>query len=65
MNTFLINSRFVINVPQEELGSYERILFMIEQAHWFYLDAYRGQDPSLPKYTMKEFAALNILFMNF
>ena len=35
---------------------------MIEQAHWYYLDVYRGQDPNLPPYNFKEFATLNILF---
>jgi hypothetical protein len=58
-----ICSRFVINVPPEELQSFERILFMIEQAHWYYLDVYRGQDPNLPSYNFKEFATLNILFL--
>ncbi|KAL7750502.1 mRNA-decapping enzyme subunit 2 [Sorochytrium milnesiophthora] len=31
-------SRFIINVPDEELQSVERICFQIEQAHWFYED---------------------------
>jgi mRNA-decapping enzyme subunit 2 len=30
-----LNSRFVINVPAEELSSIQRVCFQIEQAHWF------------------------------
>jgi mRNA-decapping enzyme subunit 2 len=61
---FILNppSRFIINVPSEELASFERILFLIEQAHWFYMDHYYTEDKRLPKYTMKEFTTLNILF---
>ncbi|RGB32604.1 hypothetical protein C1646_733994 [Rhizophagus diaphanus] len=33
-----LSSRFIINVPEEELASVERICFQIEQAHWFYED---------------------------
>jgi mRNA-decapping enzyme subunit 2 len=28
-------SRFVVNVPDEELVNLQRISFQIEQAHWF------------------------------
>jgi mRNA-decapping enzyme subunit 2 len=27
-------ARFVLNCPEEELNSFERILFLVEQAHW-------------------------------
>ncbi|CAG8439243.1 6545_t:CDS:2 [Diversispora eburnea] len=40
--------RFIINVPEEELASVERICFQIEQAHWFYEDFVREQNSSLP-----------------
>ncbi|KNE65775.1 hypothetical protein AMAG_09754 [Allomyces macrogynus ATCC 38327] len=33
-----LGSRFIINVPDEELASIERICFQIEQAHWYYED---------------------------
>jgi 8-oxo-dGTP pyrophosphatase MutT (NUDIX family) len=51
-------SRFIINCPPEELESFERILFQIEQAHWFYEDFYRENDKTLPNLTLKEFAIL-------
>jgi hypothetical protein len=52
-----IHRRFVVNVPTEELSSFERICFQIEQAYWFYEDFYREKEPSLPHYTLREFAA--------
>ncbi|KAI5060668.1 hypothetical protein GOP47_0025088 [Adiantum capillus-veneris] len=51
-------SRFVLNAPDEELQSFERILFLIEQAHWFYEDNSREQHPSLKSLTAREFTAL-------
>lgn len=51
-------SRFVLNAPDEELQSFERILFLIEQAHWFYEDNSREQHPSLKSLTPREFTAL-------
>ncbi|ORY93155.1 NUDIX hydrolase domain-like protein [Syncephalastrum racemosum] len=33
-----LSSRFIINVVDEELQSFERIAFQVEQAHWFYED---------------------------
>ncbi|KAJ2408240.1 mRNA-decapping enzyme subunit 2 [Coemansia sp. RSA 2530] len=50
-------SRFIINVPEEELQEIERICFQIEQAHWFYDDFVREANPSLPSMTLKTFAA--------
>ena len=32
--------RFVVNCPQEEQESFERLLFQVEQAFWFYQDQY-------------------------
>ncbi|KAJ1991865.1 mRNA-decapping enzyme subunit 2 [Coemansia sp. RSA 1358] len=49
-------SRFIINVPEEELQEIERICFQIEQAHWFYDDFVREKNPSLPSMTLKTFA---------
>ncbi|KAK8611127.1 hypothetical protein V6N13_131189 [Hibiscus sabdariffa] len=31
-------SRFVLNVPKEDQHSFERILFLVEYAHWFFED---------------------------
>ncbi|KAJ3206576.1 mRNA-decapping enzyme subunit 2, partial [Dinochytrium kinnereticum] len=50
--------RFIINVPDEELSSIERICFQIEQAHWFYEDFVREECPRLPSYSLKNFSAL-------
>lgn len=48
--------RFIINLPQEELESVERICFQIEEAQWFYEDFIRPLDPSLPSLQLRTFA---------
>ena len=53
-----INSRFIINVPPEELTSIQRVCFQVEQAHWFYQDFCREVNPKLPNKTLKQFALL-------
>jgi mRNA-decapping enzyme subunit 2 len=53
------HSRFIINIPDEEFESIERICFQIELAHWFYEDFHRAKDPSLPKLTLEEFAQVS------
>ncbi|KAG0328342.1 mRNA-decapping enzyme subunit 2 [Dissophora globulifera] len=52
-----LSSRFIINVPDEELASVERICFQIEQAHWFYEDFIREQNTALPSFNLKNFSA--------
>ncbi|KAI7832288.1 Dcp2, box A domain-containing protein [Gamsiella multidivaricata] len=52
-----LSSRFIINVPDEELASVERICFQIEQAHWYYEDFVREQSPSFPSFNLKNFSA--------
>jgi len=52
-----LSSRFIINVPVEELSSIERICFQIEQAYWYYEDFVREQNPNLPYYNLKNFSA--------
>ena len=47
--------RFIINIPKEELESIERICFQIEQAHWFYEDFVREENPYLPSHSLKSF----------
>jgi hypothetical protein len=56
-------SRFIINVPEAELASVERICFQVEQAHWFYEDFIREIKPDLPSFQLKTFSARNILFI--
>ncbi|KAI9742108.1 MAG: mRNA-decapping enzyme subunit 2 [Cirrosporium novae-zelandiae] len=47
--------RFIINLPQEELDSVERICFQIEEAQWFYEDFVRPLDPALPSLSLRNF----------
>lgn len=47
--------RFVVNCPEEDLSSEERVLFQIEEAHWFYQDFLRTLNPLLPSMKMKQF----------
>lgn len=54
-------SRFILNVPKEDMESFERILFLLEQAHWFYEDNAVEQNPSLKSLSFKEFTVLSIL----
>ncbi|ORX82751.1 DCP2-domain-containing protein [Basidiobolus meristosporus CBS 931.73] len=55
-------SRFIINVPDEELASVARICFQIEQAHWFYEDFVREINSALPMFSLRNFSAKNILY---
>ncbi|KAI9000317.1 DCP2-domain-containing protein [Gaertneriomyces semiglobifer] len=50
-----LQSRFIINVPPTELSSIPRICFQIEQAHWFYEDFIREENPHLPTFSLKNF----------
>ncbi|KAI8839436.1 Dcp2, box A domain-containing protein [Chytriomyces cf. hyalinus JEL632] len=52
-----LQSRFIINVPMDELASVERICFQIEQAHWFYEDFVREANPRLPSLSLKNFSS--------
>ena len=47
--------RFIINLPQEELESVERICFQVEEAQWFYEDFIRPLDPDLPSLNLRDF----------
>ncbi|KAL8166840.1 hypothetical protein V2J09_008339 [Rumex salicifolius] len=51
-------SRFVLNVPKEDQQSFERILFLVEYAHWFYEDNTVEKNPSLKSLSLKEFTTL-------
>lgn len=48
--------RFLVNLPQEELMSMERMCFQIEEAQWFYEDFIRPLDPTLPQMNLAVFA---------
>ncbi|KAJ1311381.1 hypothetical protein OPQ81_009874 [Rhizoctonia solani] len=51
-----LSSRFILNVPDEELETVERICFQVEQAHWFYEDFVRDENPDLPSLPLKKFS---------
>src|SRR3989338_10499595 len=48
--------RFILNCPSEEFQSFERLCFLLEEAHWFYLDFRREQNPKLPNLNLIAFA---------
>lgn len=49
--------RFVVNCPAEEQESFERLLFQVEAAFWFYEDQYREIWPdAFPTLTLLTFA---------
>ncbi|KAF7682926.1 mRNA decapping complex subunit 2 [Astathelohania contejeani] len=48
-------ARFIIPHAEEINGVPERIFFMIEEAHWFYLDIYQKKYRDLPRLTLKKF----------
>ncbi|PWZ01006.1 DCP2-domain-containing protein [Testicularia cyperi] len=52
-----LSSRFIVNLPSDELSSIERICFQVEQAHWFYEDFLRPLNPSLPSQSLRRFSS--------
>jgi mRNA-decapping enzyme subunit 2 len=53
-----ISSRFIVNLPKEELDAPERLCFQVELAFWFYEDHFQEAFPdSLPCLSMKLFFA--------
>lgn len=48
--------RFLINVPDEDLSSIERVFFQVEEAQWFYTDFCRQVNPALPNLKIKAFS---------
>ncbi|KAF9076308.1 Dcp2, box A domain-containing protein [Rhodocollybia butyracea] len=53
-----LTSRFILNLPDEELNSLERISFQVEQAHWYYEDFIREANPKFPSLPLKRFSAM-------
>ncbi|KAF9526492.1 Dcp2, box A domain-containing protein [Crepidotus variabilis] len=53
-----LSSRFILNLPDEELNSLERICFQVEQAHWFYEDFIREENHKLPSMPLKKFSEM-------
>ncbi|KAK6512196.1 mRNA-decapping enzyme subunit 2 [Arthrobotrys musiformis] len=52
-----LSVRFIINLPQEELVSIERVCFQIEEAHWYYEDFVRESRPEFPALSLNVFLA--------
>lgn len=50
--------RFVLTAPSEQLTSFERMMFLVELAHWHYEDFVKYQDPRLRGYSLPEFTSL-------
>lgn len=48
--------RFVINCPDEDLSSIERVFFQVEEAQWFYTDFITQLYPLVRNMKMKSFA---------
>ncbi|KAH3723222.1 mRNA-decapping enzyme 2 [Pelomyxa schiedti] len=48
-------SRFIVNMPPEDLSSFHRIGFLVEEAYWFYVDMYQSLY-NLPPYNLQNFA---------
>ncbi len=48
-------SRFFLNLPDEELKSFERLFVQLEQAWWHYDDMYRPEFEYLPKFELQSF----------
>ena len=53
-----LSSRFILNLPDEELTSLERICFQVEQAHWYYEDFIREENHKLPQLALKKFTEM-------
>lgn len=47
--------RFIMNCPEEEFESFDRLFFQIEEAHWFYEDFYREHNKTLPAMNFRVF----------
>jgi len=51
-----IEARFLLNLPEEELASVERLFFQLEQAHWYYEDFLADAYPEcLPHFELEGF----------
>eukprot|EP00882_Tetradesmus_deserticola_P003578 GHRQ01003787.1.p1 GENE.GHRQ01003787.1~~GHRQ01003787.1.p1 ORF type:complete len:414 (+),score=150.91 GHRQ01003787.1:159-1400(+) len=57
-----ITTRFILTAPAEQLMAFESIMFLVEQAHWYYEDFVREQDSTLRSLSLKDFAV--VVFQN-
>lgn len=61
----LANSRFIINLPEDERSDIVRVMFQIELAHWFYIDFHCVEKLDLPKLHLKTFAKVMFEHVSF
>ncbi|KAF8055498.1 hypothetical protein N665_1293s0006 [Sinapis alba] len=54
--------RFVLNGPEEEKQCFDRLMFLVESAHWYYEDNVVENDQTLKSLSFREFTCL--LFNN-
>ncbi|KAG8957088.1 mRNA-decapping enzyme subunit 2 [Tulasnella sp. 419] len=52
-----LSTRFILNLPDSELMSVERVCFQVEQAHWYYEDFVRSENTTLPSMPLRNFSA--------
>lgn len=48
--------RFILHLPASDIADPIRLMFNIEEAHWFYLDFCRTYDSKLPNLSLNDFA---------
>ncbi|KAF8527920.1 Dcp2, box A domain-containing protein [Hysterangium stoloniferum] len=53
-----LSSRFILNLPEDELAEVERVCFQVEQAHWYYEDFIREEKPSFQSLPLKRFSEI-------
>lgn len=57
-----VHTRFLLNLPSEELASPERIFFQLEQAYWFYDDFYCDKNEKSSDEEQQELPRFKSLF---
>ncbi|CAD7699907.1 unnamed protein product [Ostreobium quekettii] len=50
--------RFIVNKPEEDRATVERLLFLVEEAHWYYEDHLCPSHPNLRSLSFREFVSL-------
>ena len=51
-----LSTRFIINCPDQDYESFDRLFFQIEKAHWYYVDFVVGKEKSLPALDLPSFS---------
>ncbi|KAF8256597.1 Dcp2, box A domain-containing protein, partial [Lactarius quietus] len=49
---------FILNLPDAELASLERIWFQVEQVHWYYEDFIQEENQKFPTLPLKKFSEM-------